>query len=81
MLTFTAISNLRLNSVPMAHTDFELSPFAGPPSLSVDKAGHDLLNKTTVSLVMSSGEVIKPPSSYDREASWRGLEYTMSCIA
>lgn len=83
-LLLTAIANLMVSYVPVTYTDFEESAFAGPPSPSVDKAWHDLLEKTTIRV---AGEELKRSnqSSVALPAgggymAWLGVYHQLHCI-
>ena len=70
--------------MPMTYTDFEESPFAGPPSPSVDKAWHDLLAST--SLRISDAEMARSNQTSVRlpegggYMAWLGVYHELHCI-
>ncbi|TVY58744.1 Oxidase ustYa [Lachnellula cervina] len=82
--TLHPIPHLNIRYVPVAYTDFEQSPFAGPPSASVDKAWHDLLEKTNLrvsqsELRLSNQSSVELPENGGYMA-WLGVYHQLHCI-
>ena len=79
-----AISNLTFRYVPMSYTDFEISPFAGPPSPAVDKAWHDLLAKTAIrvhgSELQNSNQTSIALPAGGGFMAWLGVYHQLHCI-
>ena len=79
-----AITNLSITYLPWAYTDFEESQFAGPPSPSVDKAWHNLLENTTLrvseqELERSNQTSVALPVGGGFMA-WLGVYHQLHCI-
>ena len=69
---------------PTTYTDFEVSPFAGPPSPEVDRAWHDLLSKITIrvsreELERSNQSSVALPKGGGYMA-WLGVYHQLHCI-
>ena len=79
-----AIDNISVSYTPKQYTDFEQSPFAGPPSPGVDKAWHDLLLST--SLRVSDAEMARSNQTSVRlpegggYIAWLGVYHELHCI-
>ncbi|PVI08123.1 hypothetical protein DM02DRAFT_621665 [Periconia macrospinosa] len=78
------INDLKILSIPKAYDDFEKSPFAGPPSQSLDAAWHDLLKHTTIrvtkeELQTSNQTSIELPEGGGYMA-WLGVFHELHCI-
>lgn len=68
----------------MAYTDFEESPFAGPPSPSIDQRWHDLLS--SISLRVSEDELQRSNQTSvalpvgGGYMAWLGVYHQLHCI-
>ena len=81
---FLAIEGLSIQYGPKLYTDFEKSPFAGPPDPGVDKAWHDLLAKTSLrvsgsELAQSNQTSVALPEGGGFMA-WLGAYHQLHCI-
>ncbi|CAG8961585.1 hypothetical protein HYFRA_00006119 [Hymenoscyphus fraxineus] len=78
------IPNLKFQYVAKAYTDFEISPFSGPPSPSVDGAWHELLEKTTLRVSKSELERSNQSSVEFPEGggfmAWLGVYHELHCL-
>ncbi|EDN97245.1 hypothetical protein SS1G_11770 [Sclerotinia sclerotiorum 1980 UF-70] len=80
-----AISDLKIQYVPVAPPDLPSSPYAGPPSDSVDQAWHNLLKDmnirvTAEELEKSNQKSIALPEGGGYMA-WIGAHHQLHCIA
>ncbi|TVY82612.1 Cyclochlorotine biosynthesis protein R [Lachnellula suecica] len=77
------IPSLKFSYISAPYTDFEHSPFSGPPSESVDKAWHNLLAKTTLRVshselqLSNQASVELPEGGY---MAWLGVYHQLHCI-
>ncbi|KAA8566477.1 hypothetical protein EYC84_009039 [Monilinia fructicola] len=79
-----AIPGLKIQYLPVTPLDLPLSPYAGPPSDSVDQAWHDLLRNmnirvTTEELEKSNQKSISLPEGGGHMA-WIGAHHQLHCI-
>ena len=78
-----AIENLELKVMPKPYDDFEISPFAGLPSASLDAAWHHLLEPTTIRVSAeelqqaNQSSVTLPNGGY---MAWLGVFHELHCI-
>ncbi|KAI1407128.1 hypothetical protein F5Y13DRAFT_175597 [Hypoxylon sp. FL1857] len=78
------LPGLKFEHVSRTYTDFEISPFAGPPSPSVDKAWHELLEQTTLrasadELKLSNQTSVELPEGGGYMV-WLGVFHQLHCI-
>jgi hypothetical protein len=77
------INDLKIKVVASPYDDFEKSPYAGPPSPSVDSAWHHLLEYTTIRVTAeellrsNQSSVALPGGGY---MAWLGVFHELHCI-
>ena len=84
-LFIPALPGVKIRYVPIAPPDLPSSPYAGPPSESVDQAWHDLLKDmnirvTTEELEKSDQKSISLPEGGGHMV-WIGAHHQLHCIA